>query len=149
MVVPGGCAAGAELADACRASTLTLRGAFFVHVARGDLEARHRRDRRQRFAAEPERGDGAEIVGAGDLAGGVARQRERQLGGGNSAAVVAHAREPHAARFDLDFDALRAGVEAVLDQLLDDGCGALDDLAGRDLIDEVIVEDADRHGRAV
>ena len=79
----------------------------------------------------------------------MARQRERQLGGGNSAAVVAHAREPHAARFDFHLDALRAGVEAVLHQLLDDGSRPLDDLAGGDLIDEVIVEDADRHGRAV
>ena len=46
-------------------------------------------------------------------------------------------------------DALRAGVQAVLHQLLDDGRRALDDLAGGDLIDEVIVEYADRHGRAV
>ncbi len=148
MVVPGGCAAGAS-SPIGAAVDAHARCAFFVDVARSDVEARNRRNRRQRFTAEPERGDGAEIVGGRDLAGGMARQRELELGGGNSAAVVAHARESHAAGFDLHFDALRAGVEAVLDQLLDDGRGALDDLAGRDLIDEVIVENADRHGRAV
>ena len=73
----------------------------------------------------------------------------RSSRGGNAAAVVAHAREPHAAGLDFDLDALRAGVEAVLDQLLDDGRRPLDDLAGGDLIDEVVVENADRHGRAV
>ena len=145
MVVPGGCAAGAQLADRAAIDAHAGR-AFGVHVARDDFEARHRRDRGQRFAAKAQRGDGAEIVGGGDLAGGMARQRQRELVGGNAAAVVAHARESHAARFDFHLDASRAGVEAVLDQLLDDGGRALDDLAGRDLIDEVIVEDADRHG---
>ena len=118
-------------------------------MARGDLEARHRRDRRQRFTAKAERDDRAEIVGGRNLAGRMTRQRELQLGGGNSAAIVAHAREPHAARLDLDFDAVRAGIETVFDQLLDDGSRPLDDFAGGDLIDEVVVEDADRHGRAV
>ena len=148
MVVPVGCAAG-DGSLTWPASTLTDAARSSSHVPRGDFEARHRGDGRQRFAAKPERGDGAEIVGSRDLAGGVARQRELELGGGNSAAVVANAREAHAARLDFDFDALRAGVEAVLNQLLDDGCRTLDDLAGSDLVDEVIVENADRHGRAV
>ena len=125
------------------------RSAILVHVPRSDFEARHRGDGRQRLAPEPQRGYRGKIVSTGDLAGGVARHRELQLGGGNSAAVVADARETHAARFDFDFDTLRAGVEAVFNQLLDDGRRPLDDLAGRDLIDEVVVEDADRHGRAV
>ena len=74
------------------------------------------------------------------------RQRQRQLGFGNPAAIVAHARQPHAAGFDFHLDALRAGVEAVFHQLLDDGRRPLDDLAGRDLVDEMAVEDADGHG---
>ena len=79
----------------------------------------------------------------------MARQRERQLGGGNSAPSSRTRVSRTPPGFDLDFDAVRAGVEAVLDQLLDDGSRPLDDFAGGDLIDEVVVEDADRHGRAV
>ncbi len=36
------------------------------------------------------------------------RQRQRQLGGGNPAAIVAHAGEAHPARFDFHLDTLRA-----------------------------------------
>ena len=35
------------------------------------------------------------------------------------------------------------GVQAVLDQLLDDRGGPLDDLSSRDAIDEMIIQDAD------
>ncbi len=41
---------------------------------------------------------------------------------------------------------LRAGVEGVLDQLLDDRGGALDHLAGGDLVDEFAGKDTDGHG---
>ena len=148
MVVPVGCAAGDGSLTWPRVDA-HRRGAILVHMPRSDFEARHRGDGRQRFTAEPQRGYRGKIVGASDLAGGVARHRELELGDGDSAAVVANAREAHATRLDFDFDTLRTGVEAVFNQLLDDGCGALDDLAGSDLIDEVIVEYADRHGRAV
>ena len=43
---------------------------------------------------------------------------------------------------------LRAGVEGVLDELLDDGRRALDDLARSDLVDEWALEDPDGHGVA-
>ena len=45
--------------------------------------------------------------------------------------------EPLAAELDRDGDASRAGVERVLDELLDDRRRALDDLAGRDLVGEL------------
>ena len=41
---------------------------------------------------------------------------------------------------------LRAGVERVLDELLDHGCRALDDLARGDLVDERAFEDPNGHG---
>ena len=50
------------------------------------------------------------------------------------AAVVAHANGLAAAVFDREVDRRGAGVEGILDQLLDDGCRTLDDLARRDLI---------------
>ena len=83
-----------------------------------------------------------------DLAGRVPRQRERQLVALDAAAVVAHAAQARAALFDLDLDAARAGIDAVLDQLLEHGRRALDDLAGSDLVDELFGKDADRHDAA-
>ncbi len=83
----------------------------------------------------------------GDLAGRVARERQQQLVALDAAAVVAHAAQAHAALFDLDFDAARAGIDAVLDQLLEHGRRALDHLARGDLMDELFGQDADRHRR--
>ena len=96
---------------------------------------------------KPSVADALEVVDGGDLAGRVTRQRERQLIALDAAAVVAHAAQSRAALFDLDLDAARAGIEAVLDQLLEHGRRALDDLAGGDLMDELFGKDADRHRR--
>ena len=46
-----------------------------------------------------------------------------------------------------DLDAARAGVERVLDQLLDDARRPLDHLAGGDAVDDGFGELADGHGR--
>ena len=115
-------------------------------AARGQREAADRGDRRQRLAAEAERGHAFEVVERGDLAGGVARDRQRQFVGGDAAAVVADADQAHAALFQVDVDAARTGIERVLHQFLDHGRRALDDLAGGDLVDEGVGELADRHG---
>ena len=113
--------------------------------ARRQREPRDRRDARQRFAAESERRERFEVVERGDLARRVARQCERQLVARNTATVVRDANEARAAGFDVDRDRRCAGVERVLDELLDDGRWPLDDLAGRDLIDELRRQDANRH----
>ncbi len=57
-----------------------------------------------------------------------------QFVGRDADAVVAHAAQLGAAFFDLDLDRAGARVETVLDQFLDHGRRALDDLAGRDLV---------------
>jgi hypothetical protein len=47
-------------------------------------------------------------------------------------------------------DLRRAGVEAVLEQLLEDGGGAFDDLAGGDLADQEVGKGMDaRHERPI
>ena len=56
----------------------------------------------------------------------------------DAAAVIAHAYQTDAATLDVDLDALGAGVEAVLDEFLDDGGRALDHFAGGDLVDELV-----------
>ena len=120
------------------------RGAMrVVAAARGQREAADRSDRRQGLAAETERGHRFQVVERGDLAGRVARHRQRQFVGRDAAAVVADADQAHAAFLQVDVDAARAGVERVLDQFLDHGRRAFDDLAGGDLVDEGVGKLAD------
>ena len=108
-----------------------------VRVApRDEREAADRGDRGQRLAAETERADLLEVLERGDLAGGVAGNGERQVLGGHAAAIVAHADQADAALLQVDVHAARAGIERVLDQLLDHGGGPFDDFAGGDLVDE-------------
>jgi hypothetical protein len=66
----------------------------------------------------------------------MARYRQRQVFGGNAAAIVADTDEADAALFQVDVDASRAGVQGVFDQFLDDGSRSFDDFASGDLIDE-------------
>ena len=98
---------------------------------------RHRRDRRQRFAAEAERQDRREIVGAPDLARRVPLDRQPRVVRLHPFAVVLDADLLLAAELDVNRQPPRAGVDRVLDQLLDDRGGPLDDFAGGDLVGEV------------
>ena len=115
--------------------------------ARDQREPRHRSDARQRLAAKPQRGDAFQIIQRGDLAGGVPRQRQRDLLRVDADAVVAHADQAAAAALQLHLDARGAGVERVLHQLLDHGRRPLDHLAGGDLIDECIGKKLNGQGR--
>ena len=62
-------------------------------------------DRGQRLAAEAERADAEQVVGVAELAGGVAGEGQRQVVGGDAAAVVDDADQLGAALLDLDVDA--------------------------------------------
>ena len=70
--------------------------------ARAQHEVRHRRDRRQRLAAEPERQDRRQIVGAPDLAGRVALDREPRVVRLHALAVVFDADLLLAAELDVN-----------------------------------------------
>ena len=102
----------------------------------GQGEAADRGDGRQRLAAESEGCNGFQVVERGDLAGGMARDREGQFACRDAAAVIADPDQADAAFLEVDLDAACAGVECVLDQFLDDGRGPFDDFAGGDLVDE-------------
>src|SRR5690606_7385550 len=114
--------------------------------ARRQHEPGDRADTRQRLAAKPHRYERLEVVQACDLARRVPRHCERQLVGLDPAAVVGDADQPAAAVLDLDLDPARAGVERVLDELLDDGRGPLDDFTGGDLVDQLRRQDTNGHG---
>src|SRR5207248_6073021 len=60
-------------------------------------EVRDRGDAGQRLAAEAQRADGAEVVGAADLARGVALDGEARILGVHAVAVVFDANQPLAA----------------------------------------------------
>jgi hypothetical protein len=109
-----------------------------VGRARGERDGGHRGDRGQRLAAEAEGADVFEVGQRGDLRGGVARQRERQLLGRDAAAVVGDGDALDAAFLQPDGDLGGAGVERVFQQLLDHGRRPLDHLAGGDLRNELV-----------
>ncbi|VVE59435.1 hypothetical protein PTE30175_05467 [Pandoraea terrae] len=106
-----------------------------------------RGDGRERFAAKAEREHRFELFETADLAGGVTRERKRQLFGRHAAAVVGDGDAAYTAFFELDLEGARAGVERVLEQFLDDGRGPFHDFPGRDLADQLVRKDTDLAAR--
>ena len=70
---------------------------------------------------------------------------EREILARHAAAVVTDIDEPAPAAVAQDIDPRRAGVERVLDELLDHAGGSLDHLARGDAVDDAFGELADRH----
>lgn len=97
-----------------------------------NVEPRNGRDRRERLAAKAQRADGGQILRRAQFARRVAQEGRRQLARRDAAAVVADAKIGHAAVFHLYRHALRAGVDGVFQQLLDNARRALDHLARGD-----------------
>ena len=62
---------------------------------------------------------------------------EREVVSVHAGAVVGDADQPQAAARRRDVDAARAGIDRVLDQLLDDARRPLDDLTRGDAVDEI------------
>ncbi len=118
---------------------------FVAGTARGQGEAADRGDRRQRLAAEPQRAHRFQVVQRGDLAGRVPRDGQRQFLRRDAAAVVADADQAHTTFFQIDVDAVRAGVQRVLHQFLDHRGRPLDHFAGSDLVDQDLGQLADAH----
>ncbi len=113
-------------------------------VPRGDGEPRDRADRGQRLAAEAERADVEQIV-VGQLGGGVALDRQREVVARHAGAVVADADQPAAAAIGYDLDAGRAGIERVFHEFLDHARRTLHHLARRDAVDDAFGELAYGH----
>src|SRR5215467_10204872 len=113
-------------------------------VPRGDGQPRNRADRGQRLAAEAQGADVEQIV-VGELGGGVALDRQREIVARHAGAVIADADQAAAAAIGHDFDARRAGIERVLHEFLDYARGTLHHLARRDAVDDAFGELAYGH----
>ncbi len=113
----------------------------------GKGQAGDRGDAGQGLSPEAQGGDAAQILGGGDLAGGVGGQDQRCIFRADAGTVVPDPDPPGAPPLHLDLDPARPRIEAVLDQLLDHRGGALHDLAGGDLVGEVLRQATDGHGR--
>ncbi len=100
------------------------------------LDPRDLGDRRQGLAAEAQGPDAEQVVGVGELAGGVGPEGQRQVVALHAAAVVGDADEVLAAALDGQLDPRRAGVDGVLQQFLDHAGRSLDHLARGDLVDD-------------
>jgi hypothetical protein len=122
--------------------------AVFACGAGFELDAGDGGDGRKRFAAEAEGGDGEQVVAGADLGGSVALEGQQGVVADHADAVVGDADELAASGFDFDADTGSAGVEGVFEQLFHHGRGAVDDLAGGDLIGYLVREDADAAGCA-
>ena len=91
-------------------------------------------DRRQGLAAETECVDPIQVIGLGQLAGGVRLERGHQVLGQHADAVIGHPDQVLAAPFDREVNARGLGVDRVLEQLLHDARRPLDDFPRRDLV---------------
>jgi hypothetical protein len=123
-------------------------GAFPPRRPAEQADPRDRADGRERFPAKAEGGDPEQVVGAGELAGGVRGEREEEFVGGDAVAVVGDPEQLAAALLDVDPDFAAARVESVFDELFDGARRPLDHLAGRDLVHDVRGQHLDlRHRR--
>src|SRR5207302_10394022 len=95
------------------------------------------------FAAEAERANATEIVELADLRRGMPLEREHGVFAGHAATVVAYLDAFSSTVLEQHVDRMRAGVDRVLHQLLDDRCGTLDHLTGGDLVHQLGSEDVD------
>ena len=88
--------------------------------------------------------NGQEVV-AVELRGGMAFDRQFEVGACHAGAVVGDADQSPAAAIGQHLDAARTGIERVLDQFLDHARRTLDHLAGGDAVDDGFRQLADGH----
>ncbi len=140
-------AAHARDLDHRPAERLDLGAGQLVRAARGQREPRDLRHARQGLPTEPERADPGDVVRGFDLAGGVPSQREERVLAGHPGAVVLDPDQALRMRGGVHGDEGASRVERVLDQLLRDRGGTIDDLPRSDLADDGGIEDADARHR--
>ena len=123
-------------------------GVRAVIRAAGEQQPRYRSDAGQPLSAKTHAGHPFQIAQAGDFAGGVPRQRQRQILGMDAAAIVAHPNQLDAAAGQLHFNAVGTGIQTVFHDFLQRAGRPLHHLAGGDLVDQVVGQGGNTgHGR--
>ena len=118
-----------------------------VRLAGAQAELGDRRDARDRLAAKAVGGDPVEVVAVAELARRVALEAKERVVLAHPAAIVRHRDKAAPARRNLHIDLRRTRIERVLEQLLQHRCGPLDHLARRDLVGDMLGQEADAvHG---
>ncbi len=114
-----------------------LRAGLAAPRARAEREMRDRRDAGERLAPEAERGNAPQVVRAADLARRMPLDGQPRVLRRHPFPVVLDLDQLLAAQLHRNRDAAGAGIDCVLDQFLDHGCGPLDDFTGGNLVGEV------------
>jgi len=115
----------------------------------GELDIRDGGDAGQGLAPEAQRLDDGEVLKRVYLARGVALEGEFDVCEGDSGAVVSDADVLHATASQLDVYLAGAGIDGVLDELLDHGRRALDNFAGGDAGDDAGRQYVQFHGASL
>ena len=110
----------------------------FHRRARFQPQARHRRDRGQRFPAKSQRGDAQQILRLLEFRRGMPLEREHGIVAHHAASVVRDLNKLLPARLNRNLDAGRARVERVLEQFLYHRRRTLHHLAGGDFIGDLL-----------
>ena len=108
-----------------------------------------RGDGRERLAAKAEAGHPLQVLELGDLAGGVPVEGQQRVVPAHAAAVIDHPDPTLAAALELDPHLAGAGVDGVLEELLDQVGRSLDHLAGCNLVDQRVIEQLYRRTHGV
>ena len=122
------------LRDELPAVDFGARAHVVALLPRAQLHLRHRRYRRQRFAAEAEGRQGIDVLDRRYLARRVTVEGHPCVDGRHAAAVVDNLYQVAPAVAEVDLHARRPGVDGVLHHLLDHRCGAVHHLARRNLV---------------
>ncbi len=125
------------------AHDLDQRPGLLLASPRLEQQPRDRSDRRQRLPAESQSRDVEQIACARKLAGGVPLERQHGVVVQHAAAIVGDANQAPPPAGNFDPHPRGPGVERVLEQLLDHRSWPLHHLPRRDLIGDLVGQDAD------
>ena len=110
-----------------------------------DGKARDSGDACERLATKTERMDPQQITLTRELACGMPEDAQGKVIERHPFAVIPDEDLTLATVLDVDDDTLTFCVDCVLDQFLDNRCGALDHLSGGDLRGELLIQSVDSH----
>ena len=131
--------------DAQQASAGDLHGSadFIFPGARFKAHASDGRNRRQRLSAKAQGRNGQQIIRRPQLRSRVPLKGEQSIVSPHAVAIVDNADQLAATGFDLYPDARCPRVEGIFKKLFDDRSRALHNLSGRNLVRNLVGENAD------